>query len=152
MIVIERTENMDLVRESMTHKLIYPHISDDGSPTRQEFVPIQNPLIIYLHAFDDLGSLGIFMLHPHNTICYEVHTCLNPRSWGNKSREAAINGRKWMFENTKCGRIITNVPEYNVAAKKFSEDCGMVQFGINEKSFLKNGKLYNQLMFGISKD
>ena len=96
-------------------------------------------------------SLGVFMLNPLNCICYEVHTALLPEAWG-RSVEITKDGVLWLFENTPCRRVITNVPEYNRKALLLAKKTGMVQFGINPKSFLKNGVLYDQIMLGLSKE
>lgn len=151
MITVDRTFDLDLVKRVMTHRRIYPHISDDGSPSPEEFHPIEHDQVIYLHARDD-ETLGVFMLHPHNTACFEVHTCMLPRAWGDKAKISANLGTEWMFRNTQCSRIMTNVPTYNRVALEFARACGMEEFGRNPKSFLKNGVLYDQHMLGLSKE
>lgn len=151
MVKCERTFDLPLVRATMTHRRIYPHVSDDGSPSADDFSPIDSPLVYYL-AMDDGEHLGIFMLYPHNTVCFEVHTCLLPKAWGEKARQCTREGMHWMFENTSCRRIITNIPEYNRLALKLALDSGMSRFGTNPKSFMKNGTLYDQIMLGISKE
>lgn len=150
--ILHRTFDMGIVRHIMTHRRVYPHLSDDGSLPADQFQPMANDAIFYLLARDDKAPLGVFMLVPHNTVCYEVHTCMLPRAWGGPAQRAAFEGTLWMFNHTKCTRIITNVPAYNTLAKRFAEDCGMTQFGINPKSFLKNGVLYDQYLLGVSKE
>jgi RimJ/RimL family protein N-acetyltransferase len=150
--IVHRTFDMDVVRNIMTHRRVYPHISDDGSLPADQFTPMDNDAIVYLLARDEKAPLGVFMLVPHNTVCYEVHTCMLPRAWGGVAIHAARTGTLWMFNHTKCRRIITNVPAYNTLAHRFAEECGMTQFGVNRKSFLKNGVLYDQLLLGLSKE
>lgn len=149
---IWRTMDADLIRSIMANRWVYRHISDDGSPEREDFHPILDDRVIYLAVPGLDGSAsGIFMLHPHNTVCYEVHTCMTPAAWGEIARNGAFEGCRWMFENTLCERIITNVPVYNSLAEKFSIDCGMKKFGVNPKSIMKNGILHDQMLYGISK-
>lgn len=148
-----RTDDVDLIKNIMTHPRVYRHISDDGSPSVEEFLPQINDLVLYFAIGDASGkAVGIFMTYPHNTICYEVHTCMTPDAWGEIARQGAHDGCEWMFTNTRCQRIITNVPSYNRLAARFSVDCGMTLFGVNKKSILKNGMLYDQAMYGISKE
>ena len=45
-----------------------------------------------------------------------------------------------------------SIPEYNRLAIRFADLSGWKQFGFNEKSHMKNGKLWGQILFGISKD
>ena len=149
---ISRTRDRELIRSIMTNRWVYRHITDDGSPSAQEFGPPMDERIVYLAASNDSGDvLGIFMLHPHNSVCYEVHTCMTPAAWGPFAKDAGAAGCAWMFENTDCQRIITNVPAYNKIAAKFAIDCGMTQFGINDRSILKSGVLHDQVVYGLSK-
>lgn len=150
-IQISRTVDMPLVRSIMTHPRIYAHLADDGSLPPSAFRPAEHPSVIYLLVVDE-SPLGVFMLVPHNTVCYEVHTCMLPRAWGERAEVAARAGTEWMFEHTSCRRIITNVPTCNRLAERFARKCGMAEFGRNPKSFLKGGALYDQILLGISKE
>ena len=152
MITFERTQDYALIREIMTHPKIYPYIIDDGCPPVEGFQPQENDAIYYVAVKDEGEMMGIWMLVPHNTVCFEVHTCLLPSAWGRKSRDAAAQFMRWIWENIKlCNRIITNVPAYNRIALRFARDCGMTEFGINQNSFLKNGTIYDQVMLGVTR-
>ena len=149
---IWRTFDPELIRSIITNRWVYRHVSDDGSPNANDFKPFIDDSIIYLAVPGvDSEAAGIFMLHQHNLVCFEVHTCMTPKAWGLIAREAAQEVIEWMFNNTTCERIITNVPSLNKVASRFAIDCGMVKFGVNEKSFLKDGVLFDQIMYGISK-
>lgn len=151
-IQISRTADMPLVRSVMTHPRVYPHIIDDSSPSVAQFEPADHPSVIYLHAQDEVGTLGVFMLIPLSMACYQVHTCMLPRAWGKSAREAAQLGTRWMFDHGPCRRIVTNVPEYNRIAERFARACGMAEYGRNLKSFQKGGVLYDEILLGISKE
>lgn len=151
-IQISRTVDMPLVRSVITHPRVYPHVSDDSSPAVEDFEPIDHASLVYLHAQDDAGTLGVFMLVPLSHVCYQVHTCMLPRAWGASAREAARLGTQWMFEHGPCRRIVTNVPEYNRIAERFARACGMTEYGRNLKSFQKDGVLYDEILLGISKE
>src|SRR6185369_16871555 len=80
-------------------------------------------------------TLGLFLFHPHNSICWEVHTCLLPAAWGERATRAGKGVVQWIWKNTPCLRIITNVPAYNRLAYRFALRCGMTEFGRNRGSF-----------------
>lgn len=167
MIEIVRTFDADYVQSVMTHPKIYPHISDDGSQAVQEFnahALVENENILFLkaqyhipvgsifNAAGDTEPMGVFVVHPHNHITYEIHTCVLPSWWG---PYALVAGRKviqYVFQHTPCQKLITHVPEDNRAALAYAKRCGLVQEGINRKSFLKNGKRLDQILLGISKE
>lgn len=143
---IERTRDMGLVRAILSHPAIWPHIHDDGV---EEPGPVDADGLYWL-LID--GGAGVFLLHQHNTVTYEVHTCLLPEMWGDKAKEATYLCRRWMFEHTPCRKLITNVPAYNLLALRFAKRCGMTTEGVNRKSYLKNGELMDQHVLGLTKE
>lgn len=151
MIWIERTFDIDFIKRCVTHPKIWEYSSEDGSMKKEDYVPPLGDVIYWLAPVEDDHLFGVFLTYPHNTVCYEVHTCLLPVIWG-RSVECTLAGIGWMFNNTPCCRIITNVPKYNRLALRLAERSGLVQFGINPKSYLKNGLLHDQFMLGISKE
>jgi len=144
--IIERTFDSEYITSIATHDKCWDACSDDGTVDKLLYFPPMDDAIIWLKAED----CGVFMLHPHNSICYEVHTML-PHA-GKKAIDCAKAGMEWMFKNTACERIITNVPEYNRVALIFAKKAGMEVIGINKKSFKKNGVLHNQTLLGLSKE
>lgn len=135
----------------MTHPNIYPHITDDGCPPVEQFEPVISPAIWYVEARDNDVLLGLWAFVPQNAVCWEVHTCLLPHAWGDTAAIAAKELASWIWENTDCRRIVTTVPAYNRLAYRFARKAGMTEYGRNPKSFLKNGKLYDQLLLGLSR-
>jgi hypothetical protein len=151
MLTFARTTDMALVRSILTHPKLYPHLADDASPRPEDFEPIDHPAILYLLVSRGGIPLGVFMLIPQNAATLEVHTALLPSAWGSAAIEATKRGTEWVWENTAFSRVVTNVPAYNRLALRLAERSGMKRFGINERSFLKNGQLYDQIMLGISR-
>jgi RimJ/RimL family protein N-acetyltransferase len=146
-----RTTDADLIRSVMTHPRVYPHITDDGCPPVEQFAPVLSPAIWYVEAHDGEELLGLWAFVPQNAICWEVHTCLLPNAWGQRGAKAAKEMAAWIWANTDCRRIVTNVPSCNPLAYRFARKAGMVEYGRNTDSFLKDGKLYDQSLLGLSK-
>jgi RimJ/RimL family protein N-acetyltransferase len=144
---VGRTHDMELVRGILSHPAIWPWIHDDGA---SEPAPVDHETLFWLLVTDPHPA-GVFLLHAHNHVTYEVHTCLLPRTWGAQAREATQMGRRWMFENTPCQKIVTNIPEDNALALRFAKRCGMTVEGVNRQSFLKNGELLDQHVLGLTK-
>lgn len=145
-------ENAELIARTISHPRIWPSVSDDGSPYPDDYAPVVGEGIVYLGMYEQDEYLGLFMLHPHNAICWEVHTCLLPVAWGVTARSCAELCIEWAFSMTGCCRLITNVPASNKLALRLAKSVGMQQFGINPKSFLKHGVALDQIMLGISKE
>lgn len=151
MITFERTQDTDLIKSIVTTPKIYQWLSDDGSPDREDYEPIMHESLWYVLAHKDEKLLGLFFLQPHNSICWEIHTCLLPDSWGATATEAGMLVIRWVWENTQCVRIVTNVPSYNRLAHAFALRCGLKEFGTNDCSYLKGGHYYSQVMLGVTK-
>jgi RimJ/RimL family protein N-acetyltransferase len=153
----ERSLDYELIRRILTHERIWPHISDDGSPPADQYRPMESELIWYVIVRDiypDAGPeeiLGLWMFTPHNAVCWEVHTALLPEAWGGRAHQAARLMADWIWRNTPCRRLITNVPTTNRLALHFAVKSGMHIFGVNPASYLKHGTLCDQVMLGISK-
>jgi len=150
LITFERTHNYALVRTVMTHPRIWPHISDDGSPAASDYRAPEGEHIWYVLARDAGELLGLWVFHPQNAVCWEVHTCVLPRAWGDVGLEAARLLPAWMWEHTPCRRIVTNIPATNRLALHFAINAGMHSFGVNSASYLKDGQLWDQVCLGIS--
>jgi hypothetical protein len=156
----ERTTDMDLVRSIITAPSIWPHVSDDGSGAPEDYRPVDHPAILYVLAWDRNELLGLFMFAPENSITLDVHTCLLPaavfpppdaQDAPSRSSAAARGVIQWIWANTPCRRIVTRVPAPNRLALRFARNAGMMEYGRNERSWLKGGKVYDQILLGISK-
>ena len=143
-----RTEDEELVASILTHPKVLPHIVDDGVYALKGFI---NPTMFWITVYDKEELLGMFLSHPHNSVTYESHTCLLPNAYGARAIEAAHAYMNWMFRWTECQKLITNVPEYNKLALRFARKVGGVLEGCNRSSFLKDGVLMDQYVFGITK-
>jgi RimJ/RimL family protein N-acetyltransferase len=151
MLTFERSRDFAIIGEIMRHAKLYDACADDFSPTRERFVPREEEAIWYVLARNGERVLGLFALAPQNAICWEIHTRLLPESWGAAASAAARGVVLWIFANTPCVRLVTACPAYNRLAIRFAERAGMTCYGINLASWQKNGKLFNQVLLGISK-
>ncbi len=157
MIHFERSTDYELIRKIITHPKIYRHLVDDNSPARENYYPIEDEVVWYIvvrEIFPDAEPqeiLGLWMLHPHNSICWEIHTALLPNAWGDRADRAGRMVFEWIWENTPCRRLITNVPSSNRLALHYAVRAGMKIWGVNEASFLKDGILRDQVCLGFTR-
>lgn len=82
---------------------------------------------------------------------YEGHVAILPEYWG-RSEEIGPAAMRWMFKHSPARRMIAKIPASNRLAIRFAKTCGLVQFGIDEKSYLKNGILRDRVCLGLSKE
>lgn len=139
------------MREVMTHPRVWPYITDDGSPSIEEFQPAAGPGVLYLLCLEGEELLGLWMFVQVNSVSLDVHTCLLPGHGFRRSREAARQAAEWIWANTSCQRIQTSVPERNRIAFKFAEAAGMLEYGRNPQSISQGGRLWDQILLGMSR-
>ena len=146
----ERTEDMELVKAIVTHPHVYSKTCDDGCPEPSALMPIAHPSLYYILAKDGYELLGLSVLVPENAICYDYHICMLPNSWGPKTTVAAYGFLDWIWANTPAKRLMATIPDFNRLAVNLALRSGFEIVGINPGSFLKNGKLYSQVILGLS--
>ena len=147
----ERTGDLELVRKILVQPPIWRWITDDGAPAREDFKPPEHPGIWYVIVWDVAELLGLFMFAQINSVCYEGHTCLLRKAWGQRAHQAAVGVQAWIWSQTDWQRIVTTVPANNRLALRFARRAGMLEYGINPKSWLKDGELHDQHLLGISR-
>jgi hypothetical protein len=152
--ILERTKDEDLITKVVAHPKVYPWVSEDGSPKAEDWKPeASNDRIFYVLVKEAGIILGLFAIIPENSVCYQIHTCLLPCSYGMLAKQAAKEIVDWVWRNIpECKRLVGQVPAFNRLALKYGfESFKMTQYGKNPKSFLKRGKLHDVILLGISR-
>lgn len=149
---IEPIHDERLIASAIRHPRIYPHVSDDGCPDAASFKVVLNDAMRFLGVYEGGRFHGLFVIHAHNFVLYEVHTCLLPSIWGERAISAARALVAWVFAETSCRRLVTSVPQGNVLAMRLARAAGLVEYGINPRSLMRGGVLIDQVLLGIDKD
>jgi len=148
----ERSTDYALIRSVVTSPEVWAGASDDFSGSPNNWQPLQSEHVWYLMAWDDDTLLGLFALHPQNRVCWEVHTCLLKHCWGPQAAACAKAAIAWVWQNNhELQRIVTQVPCGNRLAHRFAKEAGMIQYGLNLKAFMKNGRLQDIALLGVSR-
>lgn len=146
--MFELTNDSEFVTRCLTSPAIWRMGSDDSViGINPELFFAQKNNTIWLKV----GDYGVFIGRPINHISLDVHVALLPDAKG-KAAEISKGAIKWMFNNTQYLHMNASIPEYNKLAIRLAEKVGMEFIGINKGSFMKDGKLYNQYLFGIQKE
>lgn len=149
--IIRCTERyVNIVDDILKDPSVYEYIIDDGSLSVELYTSkelISNPLNYVLLV--NYTSVVIFTPLFYGT--YITHAASLPVSRGKKMVKYTKEAFNWMFRNTNCMKIICMVPFYNYRAKVLSKNVGCVEEGIIKKGFLKDSKLYDLYVYGISK-
>lgn len=146
-----RTRDYPAIREVVTDPSVYPHLTEDFSPSPEEFQLPESDAIFYIAAQDSWRTIGLCMFMPINGTTVDVHIAALPDHRGFAALQLARLSFQWIWENTQYQRIEARIPDYNKPAIRLASLSGMKRMGVSEKSFLKGGLLHDQVLLGISK-
>jgi hypothetical protein len=147
----ERTKDFKAVRAILTDPDLYDYMTDDFAPAREAFQVNDHPGIWYVLVSEGSSLYGMFVFLPDNAICWQVHVAFFRGASQQVTRAAGAGIVEWLWRNTPCRRLIASVPACNRAAVRYGvRAMGLVKYGVNEASFMKNGKLWNQVLMGKS--
>lgn len=147
----ELTDDVFLIKSIACDPSIYKFLHDDEGPSPEDWTPAIHPLIKYVLVIDDESVIGIFIINMHSSVCWELHQGFLPKVRGKQAIQAALEFREWIWKYSNCNRLIGNIIKSNKAAIWFAKRCGMTVFGINEKSFMRNGIIQDQVMVGVTR-
>jgi len=150
-VTIERSRDYALLWRISVDPHIYRVTSDDFSPRPNQWKVAQREDLIYLLAREDSQVLGFCAFIPVNGVTFESHLCFLQCAYGPKAAAAFEQMLRWMWAGTRAERICGAVPDYNRRAIKFSERAGFEQYGRNLACWMKNGRLHDMVLRGISR-
>jgi hypothetical protein len=143
-------KDINFVNYILTHESIYEYISDDLECDKNILAKAalsnNSMLLISPNAFT------IYLLNRINCITVEVHTNILPEGRGDTGIKAGRESIRWVFDNTVYKKIISWVPSFNKQAAVYAVKCGFRREGVCEKSFQKNGIIYDMILYGICKE
>jgi RimJ/RimL family protein N-acetyltransferase len=148
-------DDRDFIKDVYDMPGMIKYLTDDNCPDdmKDQIDMILNTPVIYalISELNDTKT-GLWLFFPWNYTTYELHVAILPEYRGQHSINSGIEAGMWMFGNTCCHKIVTTIPKPNYKAKYLAESVGMQQEGINRKSYMKNGILYDMYLYGICKE
>lgn len=142
---IYRSVDKEVIAKVLNHPKVFPFLTDDMSP--QFYDPVISPHIMYLM---NEGNTGVVRIDPINGVMCNAHIATTPEVWGD-AVTFVKNALEWGFKNTRYMKVMAMIPEFNGHAISLAHKAGFVREGVLKKSFLKNWKLHDQILFGLCK-
>lgn len=100
----------------------------------------------------DGKEAGHFLGIPHSEWMYEVHMSSLDKKYRGKATLISTAAFEFFFRNnTKVQKIIATIPVHNRLAIRLAKLSGMKLEGTITKSFLLDGVLEDQELYGISR-
>lgn len=141
--IVKKTDDWHAVSKILNHPKVFAFITDDAHP------PMYNPNMLQFWIINE-EETGVVRLDPINSTCCIAHIAALPELWGS-AREFTWACLEWGFKNTTYSKVVAIVPEFNRLTVKLCERCGFETEGKIKKSFMKNYKYHDQIIFGITK-
>ena len=145
--LVARCYDIDVVRAILTHPAIYECISEDGTPSREDFIP---PMIGAAYVVGIVGAepIGIVMFHPINVITWECHVQVLPEYREDHADEFAEKAVGWAWD-MGVQKLVAQIPFLYPNVRDFGLRHGFQVEGINRRSYLKKGQLHDQWYMGL---
>lgn len=153
MIRLATKEDRDLVNSIFNDPAVIEHICDDASSGNRpfDFGPLMGTPESAGPFFLTNGSTAVCFLMPMNGTTLDLHSAILPSSRGKQAIQIGHEVIRWIWENTRYIKLLTWIPASNVPAYAFARKCGFAVEGRATMSFMKNGKLQDQILAGLSK-
>jgi len=148
LIVLKETTDSDYIKSVFKHDSIWEWISDD-SCSKESFEPLIHESIAYLIPELDGVPTGVLMLVKCNAVTMELHTAILPEYRGKCVGETFERLKAWA-SNLGYSRIRTWVCDSNKPAMIASKRVGFEYVGTEQKAFLKDEKLHDLHLYGIT--
>ncbi len=141
-------DHIEDVKRILTHPAVWDWISDDNTPEPGDY-PFES---IWAHCSVLMPNQHtVITLAPLNHWTVEFHTAIVPEGRGKQAIMAIRSMFEWVFTKTRNVKIITHVPETNLKAYAMARRLGLTLEGVNRGSWVKDGKIYDQALYGLMK-
>jgi len=150
--LIENLSKADVI-SIITEDDIWPFVSEDGL-IKEEYDPVMDhPDFRYLGVYVNEDLAGLFFIHPDcGFTSVKAHIAiLKPfrALYALGSVEKLI---EWFTTlSARIQKMNATIPEYNEGAIRLAIEAGFTKEGVNRKSIMRDGKVYDQHEFGITR-
>jgi hypothetical protein len=147
-IEVSRTSDPHLVAAILTDDDVWAEGGDDGTCAVEDFVPAFHESVAYLVPWLNDEPMGIFIVTPSNSICFEWHTGILKAFRGKNAIIGCRMAVDWMEANTPARKLITWVDVETRHVYLYAKACGFGVEGVSHGSLLKHGQLRDQYLMG----
>jgi hypothetical protein len=103
---------------------------------------------LFLGVFSGDEMAACFTVIPWSEYCYQIHGGVSKDFWG-RGVEICTSMGMFLFTTSPCVKIVAILPEYNRLMCRCLKKTGLSEEGRLKKSFVKNMKFHDQIIYGI---
>lgn len=146
---IRRTWITQPVKEVMLE--VWDYLTDDAAFPKESFEPRFDDKSRWYVAWDGARPMAAFWMEQKNLVTWEVHAHVRPSYWGRgNGTKICKETLPVVLEETGCKKLLALVPDCCPQVQKTAEAIGFEVEGVQKKSWLKDGVLYDQKYYGMT--
>ena len=146
---VERTFDYDLIM-SVAAMPEFDVCIEDGM-TLDRYEPSKSSA--WLLVTDNNDVIALAELKPLNSISLEAHPQVLKKHRAKYNKLVMYEMYKWVLEfGSQYKKFNAEIPVIYPHLKRFMLSIGFTLEGVNRKSHIKNGKIVDKWMFGMTKD
>jgi RimJ/RimL family protein N-acetyltransferase len=136
----------------MVMRELWEYLCDDSVIAADQWQPRMNDESRWYVAYLEDDIMGVFWMERRNAVTWEAHANVRPKYWGNKrGTECCKLAIEEMIKDTDAKKVIALIPDCSPNVQRMAEEIGFEREGIQRQSWQKNGKLYDQKHYGITR-
>jgi len=143
-IAAERTHDIALIRDIVGS--MWSDIAEDGQ-LFEDFTPE-----CVEECWLNINDMAVWCFHAENSTTLDIHVHIL-KAYRGQSVEIGYAMWEWFMNHCpgEYEKINCTIPVIHPNVKAYAELMGMVQEGVNRKSYCKNGEIIDQWMMGITR-
>ena len=133
---------------------IWEALAEDDMPDPNTIVlPCEMPPHHHLWlAMSGPLALGFFIMQYLGLRYGMTHVGFRAGVPGRVKRQIGQEFIRWCFTDAGLIKILALIPEYNLPARLFVRSLGAVPEGRSTKAFLRHGRRWDMILYGVTKD
>ncbi len=146
-----RTYDEQIIKSILFCPEIFKTIAEDGF--LKENFELDCIGDCWLLMSNDDKTIGLYHLHPRNSVTLEIHAHVLPEHRKQHSKETGLAALQWILDYAPdhYQKVIAQIPVIYENVKKFTCSFGFVEEGLNRLSYIKNGEIVDQWLLGITR-
>lgn len=157
--VVGPVEDIDILRPLMSDHEWRDSLDDGTSIARSlETLLMLGPgisettRIFLLVGWAEGEPVGVVTCYPRTSVSYDAHIMvLEKFRKSGLGVELCKKSIQWMLDNVKTAKkVVIHVAEDNLGALALVKKCGFREEGRTTKSFMRNGVLLDEIIFGMT--
>lgn len=130
---------------------LWDYLRDDTTMSPEDFHAFLDDDARWYVSWEDGDIVGVYYAHRINTATWEVHTHVRPKFWGSgKGLSHSRAGLDAIIADTRALKIIATIPASAGPVLQVAESLGFEREGRRKESFLRDGILHDEIIFGLS--